>query len=759
MDKCITDQVEELKYSTSTNLKQISLGRIPTEIEISMIRKYSYMIHGKYYSMYKGDSMLFVVKGLPYTPYQKRHTFQDTLYNLVRTQEIYPFLLFLDGKFIKWSDIMIIKDCKYSYILVSGFMRDECKINTILIPNINTVTYTESDKSPTNKLFTFDNNGKFVTEYESGTGYTTIDINDNDLILDKNKARVNTKVKSNIGYDYKVNPENLFIFKDGLFTPHDKYFKIYGLNVFSIRNLEDTTDRSEFLYLNFYYKKSNAVLDNDHTIINKDNVTNEMIAANGARKYLGILNQPFDFEFEKVYSYDRNINEALDYIMGYNPNLMNGMYKKISNVVVRQYTGKELLNLKAKNGYVTMSRRIDGCMDTYLIIFKNGELYRHYSELVYENKNFKFPLINVLETDNFEFVFFKNVDNRVFNFVFDSGADNYNRIIDSSIDLDNCRLFSSDNNSGNFNLEHRPQIQFEVEFTANKISKHVVNFRPVDPYYLDKKLSLVSNRQFRYYFTHIQKNCISITLSDDFKFCIDENKYMVFLNGRKLTNAQYRLTIPKVTRPFDELCVYITKELVIGDKVEVVYAGDDLTEIYNSSDLDLSGNIVLDKSKMMFGFDKDIHMVFVNGKKIPNKDLVNISNDRLQIITDTNSTKNVSIVRCVEGNEFLSELYLRTEDALSSLYNKLPKEIIDQLFKAEDMSNIDEDIMKDSISKKFVLTKIIRKFWARPFINTDGPLLYDYDEDGLDKDMSGNVLLSQAFNGDLQYDEHYNELQ
>lgn len=751
MNKNVIDQVEELKYHTSTNLRNINKGKIPTLINMPMTRKYSYYIHGMYYSMYKDDSMLFVVKDLPYTPYQKRHSYQDSLDNLITSQEVYPFLLFLDGKFIKWSDIIIIKDCKYSYIIVNGFIHDECTIDTIILPDTQIVSYSENQTSIIESTFAFDNDGLYSTNVISGNTYTTITLNDSNNIFNiKDTTTTNIKVKVSMDYKYKLYSENMFIFKNGLLQKNDN-LKLYGLNTFEVENA--TSVNINYTY--FYYKKSNSIQDNINIIRNKDDVTGEMVTTNTVGDYLLDLNRDFDFEYDKVSNYEMNFTNALSYIMQYNPDLMNDIYKRECNIIFRTYTGSTLLTNKSDTGYITMSRRIEDCLDNYVMIFHNGLLYSHYSELIYENKDFKFPAININDDDIFEILYFKNVDNRITKLKFWSGNDDYKFNLDSTIDISNSKLFSTDNEEKYFDLEHKDSLQYEVNFIASRNGSSV-EMRPINSYFFDKTLSLVSNRQFRYTFKIITENTNYIELPDEFSFCKDINKYLVFLNGRKLDITQYKITIIKSTRPFDAACVYMNPVLQLSDKVEVFYAGDDLTEIYDNNDLSLSGNIVLDKSKLSYGFDKDLYMVFVNGKKIHPDNIINIAQNRLQILSDSNSTKNVSIIRCVKGDDELIDTFMNNTDSLTQICNGLTDNVMKQAFMKEFMTNTENDIKSNSINMRFILAQIIRKYWNRPFINTGEDLLYDFDTTELTKDESGNPILSDIFDANISYDDHGN---
>ena len=743
MNEKLNNEISNLRSNTRNVIRQLNIGKIPTFINAYLVREYSWKQHGYYYSMYKDDSMLFCATGLPYTPNQKRHSFMETLDKLIENQEMRPFLLFLGGKFIKWSDILIIKNHAYTYLLASHFMEDGCDYNIMQLPEYS-VTYTENNKNASDEIFIFDQDGKYVTTPKAYVPYTTISIKDDDVYQEKGVSKYNTKTQLKLEPEYKVQSNNIALFDTEGYLIHNPDLFMNGLNLFSVK--DKNRDIEPISYAAFYYKKNYLCKDNIEVIANKDYIAKTILDSNGSQKYMNVLNKEFNFEFEPMYNYDRNINESLEYIMNYNPLLLSNYYKSKSNIVIKTYTGEELKK-KVSKGYITMSRRIDEESNNYVMIFHNGLLYNYYHELTYENKNFKFPLLGVQDDDIVEIMYFKHIDNKVYEVRFDYDSEDDIVDLSSNINIEDMKLFTMSPQFQEFNIEVKDTVQYEIPYHAEKQEDGKWKMYPDNAYYYNKDLALVSKRQFRHSYSIINDEDCKFKLPSDFKYCNDVNRFMVFLNGRLLSRTNYKITIVKNTRPFTDLSLYIANDIQKGDIVDIFYIGEEIEEIYTNDNLKLSGNIVLDASKLTLGFDKDLFMVYVNGRKILPDSISNISPSMLQIREATDSIHNVSIFKYVSNEQILTDLFTSTEDTLTRVFNSLPSSIIDKLFMKDTMNDTEEDMNLDAASMKSVLQRIIRDYWAKPFINEGGPLLYDYDViEGMDEDAMGNIIAT-ALNG------------
>ena len=743
MKKNIIDSIETLKCYTHSSITNIQNANIPSLYTLNLERRYSFIIHGFTNNIIQENALIYVSNNIPFRINQKRHTYADTLENLINSGEILPFLLFVNREFIKWSDIIIIKDCKYAYLIIPdfGYKKDINAIECILIPQ--EVKYTENNTEISeNTIFAFKSeDNKAVFESIEGETYTTIDLlNIKDVYYENNIIGNPSRIqKVNLDVETPISKENLIIFCNGYLANSFIDLDVIGLNLFKVTN-GDFHKTNNLEYKLFYYNKSNKSKDHINFINSKKNLSTNILLTNEVPEFMNRLTEKFDFKYNRKLSYEENVYNSLDYIMRYNSGLLNNVYKEKSNIVNRLYKGKDIIAKMDDNGYVRMSRRVDSDSSSHVIIFVNGILYKGYSELVYKNKDFIFPVIGIEDEDIIEIIYFKNVDNRRIKLSFDSlGDDIY--IMDSSINMDNMKLFTMNVQSQEFNIERKDSVQYEIDYQYKRVDGNRINIYPDNSFYYDRRLSLASKRQFRYAFKIAKDNCIDIELPDEFLFCNEKERFMVFVNGRKINTDNFRVTIIKPTRPFDDLSVYINLELEKGDKLEVFYVPDKMEEFVIQPEIPMSGNIIIDKTKLRYNLSKDLYLIFINGKKINNDQIVDIDQNKLKIISNIKSLNNLTIVKHIEDEEILSNIFDIEKDQITEIMDSLSESDLNKLYKGENIENIEDDIYENQLSMKTVMYKIISDYYMRPYINTGSDMLFDLDTTDLDVDDEGNVII------------------
>jgi len=122
MKDIIIDRINELKFYTESNIKNLANSKIPYRVDLNPIEKYSYRLDGKIYNPAVEFSKILVSQDLPYTniPNSTSNTYILSFQDAVLQKDIYPILLFINGKFIKWSDITLVKDDFYSYLIIKN---------------------------------------------------------------------------------------------------------------------------------------------------------------------------------------------------------------------------------------------------------------------------------------------------------------------------------------------------------------------------------------------------------------------------------------------------------------------------------------------------------------------------------------------------------------------------------------------------------------------------------------------------------------
>lgn len=737
----IIDVIEKVKHNTSTSIENIQKAKIPSVYKLILERRYSFKTHGFYHSAYKETSLLYLCHNLPYTIDHSRHVFSLNLKDLVEKGWIQPFLLFVDNKFIKWSDITIINDCNYAYILIdnnSNLYTPECEC-IVLHFNIN---YNEKlTRIPNNSLFSFNDIGLHCIQTREDELYTCITPNEYGLSVYHEDILLNEGVKqqSLLNGDYKLFASNYIAFRNG-YLDTDASIVQHGLNLFSVN--DNKFKGNDYLCKLFYYTNTNSSLDNINVPPNRSHIFNRLNVDN-TYDYMKTLSIPFDFKFDRNLEYDQNIRKALDYIMEYNGNIMQDIYKEVSNIKSLRYTGKQIKVLQDDKGYVKMSRKYNDSLNSGIMIFVNGLLYNSYNELKFDTKDFTFPVVDIKDNDVIEILYFKNIDNRITPMYFSSEAsDEYQ--IDTSIDLENCSLYTTNPEKMSFNIDRIDTAQYEVPFQYKRLNGNNCEVKLLDSFYYDKSLNLTSRRQFRYMCQIMKADSRSLVLSKDFNFCTDESRYMVFINGRKIDKVDYILTMIRPSRPFYEISAYIRLKLKAGDKLEVFYVPEVLHEIVTTPELYYNGKVVINRDTISYDLNKDLYMIFVNGRKLTPDELVDIGSNRIKISGNLKSLKNLTIIKHVEDNIVLSTIFGSTNSLMDKVCEEtfeIPGEfdkMIDTNIKASDN---EVNIKQGSTSTKSLVYEVIRDYYLRPYINTGEEFDYDFYPEFTDKDDDGNILI------------------
>lgn len=155
-----------------------------------------------------------------------------------------------------------------------------------------------------------------------------------------------------------------------------------------------------------------------------------------------------------------------------------------------------------------------------------------------------------------------------------------------------------------------------------------------------------------------RENDIACKLPTNFKYCRNEDQYLVFMNGKRVSKEYIFLTVPSHDTPYDELVLYISLPFTRNDKIDIFYLPFKLFEDYDYTLNDDKGktNILFFNPyfrNMVIGEDNT--MIFADGRKIScdeieykGKSLLKIYNDkyyrniRCTYLLDVNREINVS---------------------------------------------------------------------------------------------------------------------
>lgn len=506
-------------------------------------------------------------------------------------------------------------------------------------------------------------------------------------------------------------------------------------------------------------------------------------------EYFKMFLEYLDYIYTDDNLYDENYNNALETVIKYNPLLFNNLYH--TNIVSSCYSGLEaneqlLLpwsNDESRKG-LKIARDSLPKHESYVLVFENGELIEEYSNMIVYANFFFIPMEREFD-DNaiIELLYFNEINNNEINFKLTSemlGNDdsNYtllNRSFEEYIDIGTEKIFCdypSDIMIYPSIVKPSAGIAFNI---SNNISKHlsilsqVANDYISDPENNDYTFTAVSSRKFIYQRLYPKNRSYKLLMDKRFRYCDDPTRYMLFINGRRMNEDSFLITIPKYSRPFYAMYLYTAKFVYPTDRVELFYLPEPLPNINmdNHVKLDKNGYITETKSNLDVPYDPRYYMFFMNGKKIPSSALTTVNTYTLRCNFDPASTNdfiinNIYTDTIPEIVEYMkSDTYSTYDNIISTIRNSgLGVGEIDKLIgKFIKMSNTEPNLTRTNVGRIAILNEVIRDFWVTTgYSYNDGPFVYDYETEGffdnllmykydpnaddlIIKDSKGNIVL------------------
>lgn len=654
LDTLLPVYVDKLRHHTVTYIEDMQRCLSPVLFDLDYCKRFSYRYDGYDYPIRFSNTQIFMCNNIPYINKRKsRSLFIESMATLVANQEVQPFLIFIDGKVVKWSNMTIVRDWEYSYIILNDTPENHDKIDSILLPC--TIRYGEDDKIIPDVPHLYFNEDRLLTENPEEVviriEITDIDVNGNTLISsgyeleDENDPHTmhNTIVEiPTRDYDQWSYTNNLFVFSpDGrLFADSRFYLTSYGENMYSYEFDEPNT-----IYKTFYFNKANDSKGMIYDIPNQEQVRHDL-----RKKYIpsnpipeDSFKSPFDFRLSRDKSYLTNISEATRYIMGYNMRLLVDHYRDQSNIKSFVFTGRHILHLSSKHeGHLYMPRQRSNGLFDYVLVFVNDKLYEYMHEIVYKANGFYLPIFDhVRDNDKVEILHFKNVDNSYMSLSITDAPD----YISEKMRYDNFLLFGN-SESGRLTYEDFDKVtkeqyplKFDYKNNFTDYGKYLnTSIKLEDLYYYGKSINVCSKRQFHSMYYKVIGYKDTFDLDPSFKFCHSIDQYMIFVDGRKLTQDEWQLITPTHGTPRDKISIRLNYSLINGQLIHIFYLPDPYEEIVVDLGLNDNGvviaetrDIIMDTSSLDYSFDNELFLIFVNGSKIIKDDIQNISSTRVRI--------------------------------------------------------------------------------------------------------------------------------
>lgn len=723
-----SDDVWRKNYEMLKNFIQDSLRVVDNEIIIDVPTMYS---------IYKKRGMVYNVGAWVYTQLYMNHLglLSDERVKALKDIEINKI------DYDKSGNIIESKRTRFN-----ALDRDSYDIKTYNDICTHTIEYFNN-----RIMFKFDNDGKF-----DNNGKNLI-INLDDSMRFDIKAYSDKNIIINYSeYKETLFRENFIMFKDGLLFP-DCEIEEYGNNIFTINN----NDEKNITVAMFNPSMIEETIEHSD-IFNRDNFNTFIMdyinnPTQDKEKLLTLATEQLNYSYMDNASYEDNYNMGFNSIMSFNPLLFNNLMQTTikSSVIYGSKANEHIKNYKGLK--IPRSKCSDH--ETYVIVFINGEIIENYNEMYVTSNYFFLPRTEEFATgDVIEFLYFTDCDNNEIHF---NITDNMiSKLKDSTeVEFVESELFKEYIKSEDIKIfaEYPEEILIYKDLIKkNKDIAFNISYRNTDKKLLlfkevinnkSNDLIAVSSRKFIYERLYVDQKAYRIKLSERFRYCDNQKQYMLFINGRRMEDDSFLITIPKYSRPFWGMYLYTARFVGPDDRVELFYVPEELSNI-NTDDISpttisTNGYIETDKNNLDTPCNGNSYLYFVNGKKIPSIDIIPIDSHSIKLNSDIRTVSGLKINKAYRSISDSVKSYMKSNTL--SKYDNLIKYIkenpnlgydkLNYLFNTYSSINtnegyVEEDKLKINVKKYAIITEIIRDFWVTSGFDYSGEkFIYDFELD------------------------------
>ena len=722
IDKPFVDRIEELRFQTYSHLTDLQRNLCPMVKSLYLNYQFEYWYEGYKYTLWEDNTHLYAINELPYCydNQLKNTTFTKPLWELIQEGQVWPFLIFIDGQAIQWSRITVIHDYNYTYLKITGVVQNSSTYAGIIVFPLayGQIRYGEDSDiltTPDRKGLYFNPFGYYMddpqfTDY-IGIRLEILDPNIYFRKLDLTTTEGNILEFKDLPDGYVPTLENIITFTSENLYNHqgpavrikNTYNGAYGLfdlfedsqELQDIRwailmyNTKNKNKMASYLYFKEDLNKQ-AILK---LLLENPKDTSEEIW----NDIINPLIQTFDFNHTFNLSYKENINRATKYITRYDFSLWKDAFIKNLNIKSFTYTGQEFKQLADEKGYIHFSRDHSDLIEDVILIFVNHKLYKYIIDVTYVNNTINIPVFGIIDTDHIEILLYTECNNNILEVkVQDSETPVY---LHPEYNLEDCDLMSSfcpDAAYEKTTIRLDGRTQYIVDYTCEKTDDTHYLIRFDNSSYYGQTLKVVPKRQYRYYRFRRRDGQYKFLLPTQFNYCHDINRYLVFINGKKIDKTEYTVTIMNPNRPFDQLFIYLSTMIEDDDYVDVFYIPEAMVEKYKQESMPNSGMILLEDNENKINYpttyplSKYTSMVFINGLKVNPLDIKDIDMNCMLINVDryerdsegniiydgednpiikrnyVDSVNNITIMEYVSGNKEISGY-------LQGLYEQIPE--------------------------------------------------------------------------------------
>ena len=270
-------------------------------------------------------------------------------------------------------------------------------------------------------------------------------------------------------------------------------------------------------------------------------------------------------------------------------------------------------------------------------------------------------------------------------------------------------------------------------------------------------LVATSCHKFIYQRLDVDRMSYRILLDKRFRYCDNPRQYLLFINGRRMRQDSFLVTIPKHTLPFNAMYLYTAKFVGAGDRVELFYLPYDMTDINFDEDrryfFQENGYLQISKDMLDVPLSRELYMFFINGKKIPASTIVDVDSHTVRVAIDTTTTHypmitaiNTNGISEVESYMHNTEEFSQYDAFIQFVKNRDNSfSLLDKLFNTfVQLSDTEGDKIWMNVAKIAILNEVIRDFWVTSGYDYHSqPFIYDYDDNEyFTKDANGNLILT-----------------
>ena len=201
-----------------------------------------------------------------------------------------------------------------------------------------------------------------------------------------------------------------------------------------------------------------------------------------------------------------------------------------------------------------------------------------------------------------------------------------------------------------------------------------------------------------------------ITLSAQFKYCLDDSHYMVFEDGKLLDTDCYKIIKPSIYSPINGINIYLNyhREEDYEAMLQVVYLPFPMIDTKAKTELrESSGVLEIGSNGIQpFGVNNKWNWIFSNGEKIPARYMENISNNLIYLNQfDYIDWSNHPKVYRTYGDDLVQTNLVN--DKLDEFVDDLIKNVVKDSHWGDDAQiDISEFTEKATFEEKIILLKV-----------------------------------------------------